>query len=102
MVTFRVKHKVDATQPAIVGALRAAGYAVCQLDQGGGCPDLLVARGSQGRCPLTHAPAKMWLLEVKTPGGVLTPAQKAWVSNWPVPVYVVRTPEEALEAVGGT
>ena len=89
-MSFRVKVKRDANERAIVEALRAAGYAVQTMEQGKGCPDLLVCD-----------PETNWLtlLEVKEPGGNLTPAQVKWHAAWPGKVYVVHTPEEALDAV---
>lgn len=80
--------KVDKSQAAIVKALRTAG---CQVESlaaiGRGVPDLIV-----------HRAMKLWLLECKTGSGDLTPAQRAWHALWPV--HIVRTPEEALRAVG--
>lgn len=80
--------KVDATQSAIVAALRKAGCQVQSLAAiGKGVPDLLAGRAM-----------KLWLLECKTGNGDLTPAQRKWHALWPV--HVVRTPDEALRAVG--
>lgn len=80
--------KIDATQKPIVAALRKAGCQVQTLAAvGKGVPDLLVGRAS-----------KLWLLECKTGKGSLTPAQRVWHALWPV--TVVRTPLEALHAVG--
>lgn len=80
--------KVDATQAAIVKALRRAGCQVQTLAAiGKGVPDLLVGRAM-----------RLWLLECKTGNGDLTPAQRAWHALWPV--HVVRSPEDALRAVG--
>lgn len=80
--------KVDKSQAAIVKALRQAG---CQVESlaavGRGVPDLIASRAS-----------KLWLLECKTGNGDLTPAQRKWHALFPV--TVVRTPEEALRAVG--
>jgi hypothetical protein len=60
--------KIDANHGAIVDALRAAGCFVQSLAKiGGGCPDILAARGG------------VWhVIEVKDIGGRLTPAQKVW------------------------
>jgi hypothetical protein len=79
---------VDLNQRAIVDALRAAGRSVEVLSAvGKGCPDLLVAlRG------------RMWLLEVKMPGGELSDVQVAWHQRWRTHVQVVRTVQEAIEA----
>ena len=81
--------KVDATQSAIVSALRKAG---CQVESlaavGRGVPDLLVSRGG-GR--------GLYLLECKSKGGSLTPAQRKWHALFPV--HVVTDAESALRAV---
>ena len=81
--------KVDATQSAIVSALRKAG---CQVESlaavGRGVPDLLVRGGGRG----------LYLLECKSKGGSLTPAQRKWHALFPV--HVVMDAEAALRAVG--
>jgi len=80
--------RVDKTQAEIVAALRKAGNQVESLAAvGRGVPDLIVSRAS-----------KLWLLECKTGRGDLTPAQREWHGRFPV--HTVRTPEEALRAVG--
>lgn len=91
-MSFRVKVKRDANERAIVEALRAAGYAVQTLEQGKGCPDLLVCNPDIGL-------GRHYLLEVKQPGEKLTAAQVRWHAAWPGKVYVVHTADEALEAV---
>lgn len=84
----RFARKIDANQPEIVRALRDAGNQVQSLAPlGKGAPDLLV-----------HRAMRLWLLEVKAGNGDLTPAQREWHALWPV--HIVRTPEEALRAVG--
>ena len=88
-MSFRVKVKRDANERAIVEALRWVGCAVQTLEQGKGCPDLLV-------CDET---GRLVLMEVKQPGEKLTKAQVKWHATWPGKVYVVHTPEEALAAV---
>lgn len=82
---------VDANQPVIVEALRKCGALVQHLHQvGGGCPDLLV--GFRRR---------VYLLEVKAGTGDLTDEQLDWHRLWgTLPVHVVRTPLEALQAIG--
>jgi hypothetical protein len=82
--------KVDANQDAIVSALRAAGASVQSLAPiGKGCPDLLVAcRGA------------MFLLEIKAEKGKVNDAQVKWHAEWRAPVHTVRSPEDALRAVG--
>lgn len=95
----------DANEVEIVRALEAAGASVTRLD-GDGIPDLLV--GYRGRSTL---------LEVKMPlgpkGGLpehrdheggrgdLTRAQVEWWDGWlGEPAIVVRSPTEALIAIG--
>jgi hypothetical protein len=97
----------DKNEREIVDALRKAGATVTQLNEKG-VPDLLV--GYAGRT---------YLLEVKVPeavrgprggvalrgggggDGILTAAQVVWFSAWKggAPV-VVRSPDEALAAIG--
>ncbi len=99
----------DQSEPAIVDALRAAGASVTVIGQGDGVPDLLV--GFEGR---------NYLIEVKNPlgpqggkggggasrpcrggDGVRTAAQVAWWAAWRgSPPVIVRTPAEALAAIG--
>ncbi len=82
--------RVDLNQELIVTALRAAGCSVQVLSTiGAGCPDLLCG----------HAGVN-YLLEVKASTGKLTPDQFNWVLLWRGSVRVVRSPEEALAAVG--
>jgi hypothetical protein len=86
--------KVDASQSAIVNALRNVGCSVQSLAQlGDGAPDLLVGRHGRN-----------YLLEVKTgaKASQLNATQAQWHRLWRGSVYVVRTPEEALAAVGFT
>ena len=90
--------KVDANQAEIVAALRAAGCGVLDLSKvGNGCPDLLV-----------HAPTYPWrhyLLEVKDgkkppSERKLTPAQEKFHERWKGWIHFVKSPEEALDAIG--
>ena len=77
-------------QAEIVEALRGAGCTVQSLHRtGGGVPDLLVGHAERN-----------YLLEVKGPRGKLTRHQVVWFSDWRGQARVVRTPEEALRAVG--
>lgn len=80
--------RVDANQREIVAALRDAGRTVqCLHDVGRGVPDLLVSyRG------------RNFLLEVKAPGGTLTPTQRLWHGAWDAPVSVVTTAQQAIDA----
>ena len=89
---MRYAAKVDANQSLIVETLRLAGYTVCSMHAvGGGFPDLIVSKRGTNN---------MWLLEVKTAKGRLTKREREWIDAWGAPVHIVRSPEEALEAVG--
>lgn len=81
----------DSNQGPIVDALRKCGASVQLLTRvGHGCPDLLV--GYRRRT---------FLLEVKTLEGELEPGQVQWHAVWNgLPVDVVRSPLQALQAVG--
>lgn len=83
----------DANAGEIVSALRRVGAVVrfVEFAHGiAGCPDLLV--GWRG---------VTYLLEVKTPKGRLSDAQKKFHAEWTGgPIYVVRSVEEALAVLG--
>lgn len=81
----------DGTQEAIVLVLRKVGATVQIITQvGNGCPDLLV--GFRGRT---------FLLEVKSESGALQENQVRWHRLWNgLPVEVVVTPLQALQAIG--
>ena len=82
--------RVDSNQPEIVAALRKAGATVQHLHMvGKGCPDLLV--GFRGR---------NFLLEIKSPGGRMTPAEQRFFDEWSGQVSIVCTIEQALAAIG--
>ena len=82
--------KVDANQAEIVAALRQAGASVLVLSRvGQGCADL--AAGIRG---------ETFFLEVKTDKGKLTPAETKFQEGWRGHYAIVRTPEEALRAIG--
>ena len=82
--------KVDANQAEIVDALRQAGASVLVLSRvGQGCPDLAV--GFRG---------KTFFMEIKTVRGALTPAEDEFMYKWRGHYAIVRTPEEALRAIG--
>jgi Holliday junction resolvase len=89
------KHgKLDSNHRDIVAALRQAGAFVQSIaDIGNGCPDLIVAY--HGR---------VFLIEVKTGAGKLTADEAAWVGECEriggVSVYLVRSAEDALRAIG--
>lgn len=88
----RFAAKADRNQPEIVAALKAAG---CDVIFIGKPVDLLVSRHGIN-----------FLLEVKVPkvkgerGGRLTPEQEEFFATWRGQKAVVRTVEEALQAVG--
>lgn len=96
----------DANHAAIVAVLRSVGCSVLDLSAVGmGCPDLLVARPGHGTI----------LVEVKadavnerkdgykrTGRGALLDSQRRFIASWRGTVAVVRTEQEALEAVGIT
>lgn len=92
----RYNKKKDANQNPIVQELTQAGYSVQDMSTiGGGLTDLLV-----GGIDRRDGVRKNWLIEVKTKKGKLNPRQEEWHGNWRGPVYVVRTPNEALLVVG--
>jgi len=89
-MTPRWDAKVDANQAEIVAALRQAGAVVTVLSRvGQGCADLAV--GKHG---------KFWWMEIKTAKGKLTPMEKEFMELWTDNYVIVRTPEEALAAIG--
>lgn len=76
--------KRDLTEPEICEALTEAGCKVMKLSRF----DLLVFRGN-----------RLYMLDCKSPGGKPTDSQEKLITEgWPL--KFVRTPEEALEAVG--
>ncbi len=82
--------RVDANQAEIVAALRSVGASVFDLHAvGRGFPDLAVwFRG------------RVTLLEVKTATGKLTADELDWHLRHPGAAVVVRSPDEALRAIG--
>lgn len=90
--------KRDDNHAEVVKALRQAGCFVVDLaDVGNGCPDLLV------HGPLY--PFRWQLLEIKDgakPASArkLTPDQVRFHDSCKGPVHVVKSPAEALEAMG--
>ena len=87
--------RVDANQPAIIAALRKCGVRVVSLAAiGNGCPDLLC--GFRGE----------WhVLEVKDgskppSARKLTDLEETFINTCPAPVYVVKSVDEALKAIG--
>jgi len=69
---MRTKARTDNNQKTIVARLRAAGFhVVCTHQAGAGFPDLIVANKKN-----------TWLVEIKSPGGKLTPAQLKFHKQW--------------------
>ena len=86
----RWAQKPDANHKNIVQALEKAGCTVYDATRvGGGFPDLVVGRGK-----------KCWLLECKTEKGKLNAQQREFRDWWQGHFAVVRSPMEALKAVG--
>ena len=89
---MRTAARSDANQREIVEALRRVGATVEVLsDVGRGVPDLLVGWRSVN-----------YLLEVKASKGALTETQTIWHTLWSGQVSVVRTVDEAFDAIGVT
>lgn len=83
--------RTDQNQPEIVRGLRGRGHEVCILAQlGQGKPDLLCVDGDT---------AILILMEVKVPGAKLTDDEEKWHRDWPGPVYIVHSLDEALDAI---
>ena len=81
--------KVDNNQSEIIDALTYAGVNVTDMSAAGnGFTDLFCTRAG------VH-----YILECKSSVGKLTQAQEIFHAKHP-PVHTVRTPEEALKAVG--
>lgn len=83
----------DKVEPSIINALESFGATVAQLSAVD-LPDLIV--GFQGA---------NYLLEVKSAPetqkrGALRPGQKTWHITWRGQVSTVRSPDEALAAIG--
>ena len=90
-------HRVDSTQKDIVTALRKAGCSVAITSGAGdGFPDLVVYRPRVSTKDLEG----LYLLEVKTRGGKLTPAQEKFHGKWKGPIHIVTSVDEALIVVG--
>ena len=84
--------RTDATQKAIVAALRGVGCTVKLTTMvGAGFADAVVWS------PFTRS---CHLLEMKTLTGKLTPAEQDFHATWPGPIAIVRSIDEALVAVG--
>lgn len=79
---------LDSNHHVVVDALEGYGCKVQSLaGVGGGVLDLLC--GLHGR---------LFVVEVKSPGGSLTDAQVEWIEEWRAfPVHVVESAAEAIE-----
>lgn len=87
---MRARPRLDSNQKEIVDALLSVGAGVQSLAMiGCGCPDLLVSYRE-----------KMFLLELKVEGGMLTKDQESWIAMWQAPVSIVRSVDGALKAIG--
>lgn len=83
----RLRSKVDRNQPAIVAALRAAGWSILHLHQlGHGAPDLLACKHGV-----------LALLEIKMPGEKLTPDEQEFHAAWPGEILIVFSEQEAVD-----
>lgn len=82
--------RIDANQPVIVEALRKAGVSVqSTAGIGKGFPDLVCAKGNQ-----------VWIIEIKTATGKLTPDQIEFIAAWRGVVHIARSVDDALRIVG--
>ena len=83
--------KIDVNQPAIVAALRAAGWAVLSLASlGKGVPDLVASKNKRTvfiECKDGAKPPS---------ARKLTPAEQAFFDTWPGECYVVESVDDAL------
>lgn len=87
--------RTDENQAEIVAALRKAGCSVALTHKvASGFPDLVVGRRAGLAGPTS------FLLEIKKPGGRLTPDQQEFIAQWRGHYAVVESVEQALEAVG--
>jgi len=81
---YRRAARRDASEPAIVDALRRLGFAVEPLSIADG-PDLLIAKVG-----------RIGLAECKTGGAKLRQGQRDWIAAWPAPVYLLRTVDDVI------
>jgi hypothetical protein len=88
----------DANEPVIQTALERAGATVEQLPTGQGMPDLLC--GYKGINYLLEVKLNPVKGEVFASHCSLNKKQRDWHSGWKGQKCIVRTPEEALQAIG--
>lgn len=97
----------DGNEKPIFDALVAAGASVTRLNDDG-VPDLLVGFNGQTflievKLPLTKRGAKSQRREAEGGSGDFTKAQVKWWGGWKgTRALVVRSPEDALAAIGAT
>jgi hypothetical protein len=91
--------KRDASEPAIIETLEALGYSVLRLSVKDG-PDLIAAKAWDWSSANRYKPDVLFI-ECKTGKAKLKPGQQKFAERWPVKVYLFRTPEDVLEALGG-
>jgi len=86
----RFRQKLDENHRAIVATLQYNGALVGDLSNaGGGIPDLVV--GYRG---------VLFLVEVKTLKGALSPKQKEFFAQWSeYPTLIIRTVDEAMDVM---
>lgn len=81
--------KRDDTERPIIEGLTKLGYSVMTISEAGK-PDLLVCKNGQA-----------WLVECKSKGGKLTPAQEKFIATWEeCPVIVAKSFEEVMKGIG--
>ncbi len=82
--------RVDANDGEITKALEGVGADVLSLTSlGDGAPDKLV-----------HFRGILYLAELKTRTGKLTPAQVKFINRWRGQVHVLRSVDDALRMIG--
>lgn len=87
---MRKRGKVDANQTSIVEALRRVGASVQSIATiGNGAPDILAGFRGQNI-----------LMELKVGKAALTTDETEWHQEWRGQVAIVRTADEALQAIG--
>ena len=99
--------RTDTNHAALVADLRALGWSVLDTaGAGDGFPDIVVGIG--GRLPM-FAPAQnargvvcdgeVYLVEIKSPGGKLRPAQQELAWTWRGNYIVAETANQVIEGV---
>ena len=88
MSYVRPRQRLDDNHSEILAALQRVTNAVSLAAVGGGCADLLAK----------HRDGHLVLIELKSPDGRISPSQRRFAERWPV--IVVRTSDEAIQAVG--